>query len=47
VTVRRGLIWVTAGTQFASRTAGLGAQQGQLYFGEFQWEAGPLATPFE
>ncbi|MCU1058981.1 hypothetical protein B9Y88_23170 [Stenotrophomonas maltophilia] len=40
-------IWVTAGTQFASRTAGLGAQQGQLYFGEFQWEAGPLATPFE
>jgi hypothetical protein len=40
-------IWVTAGTNFSARTAGLGAQQGQLYFGEFQWEAGTLATPFE
>lgn len=40
-------VWVTAGSNFSVRTAGLGAQQGQLYFGEFQWEAGALATPFE
>ncbi|WP_303637560.1 hypothetical protein [Stenotrophomonas tuberculopleuritidis] len=40
-------VWVSAGTQFANRTAGLGGQQGQLYFGEFQWEGGAMGTDFE
>ncbi|CAH0166556.1 hypothetical protein [Stenotrophomonas lactitubi] len=40
-------VWLSAGTQFANRTAGLGAQQGQLYFGEFQWEGGAIGTAFE
>ncbi|MBA0100705.1 hypothetical protein WH218_16815 [Stenotrophomonas indicatrix] len=40
-------VWVSAGTQFANRTAGLGAQHGQVYFGEFQWERGATATAFE
>lgn len=33
-------VWLSAGSDFNARTGGLGAQAGQLYFGEMQWEAG-------
>ncbi|MFG6068473.1 hypothetical protein ACEU0B_001623 [Stenotrophomonas indicatrix] len=40
-------IWLSAGSNFTARSGGLGAQSGQLYFGELQWEAGARATNFE
>lgn len=40
-------VWLSAGSDFNARTGGLGAQAGQLYFGEMQWEAGARATRFE
>ncbi|PZS87787.1 hypothetical protein [Stenotrophomonas maltophilia] len=41
------IIWTTAGSDFNSRTAGLGLQVGALYFGQMKWEAGAVATPFK
>lgn len=40
------IIWTTAGSDFNSRTGGLGLQVGGLYFGQMKWEAGEVATPF-
>lgn len=40
-------VWFTAGTNFNSRTANLGAQVGQLLLGEVQWEEGDTATAYE
>ncbi|MBH1418046.1 hypothetical protein I5U33_07375 [Stenotrophomonas maltophilia] len=40
------IIWSTAGSDFNSRTGGLGLQTGGLYFSKMKWEAGSVATPF-
>ncbi len=40
------IIWSTAGSDFDSRTGGLGLQIGGLYFSQMKWEAGSVATPF-
>ncbi len=40
-------IWTTAGSEFSSRTAGLGLQTGGLYFGKIKWEPGSVATKFD
>ncbi|GEM_PF-5896319 len=40
-------IWLSSGTNYAARNGALGAQSGQLYFGEVQFELGAAKTRFE
>lgn len=40
-------VWLSSGSGFDVRNAGLGAQSGRLFFGEFQWEEGGTATGYD
>lgn len=40
-------VWLSSGSGFDVRNAGLGAQSGQLFFGQLQWEEGGTATGYD